>query len=211
MESNLKIVTYNLRCGWYTGDGINSRIHRSGMIWEIVRSEKPDIISFQEVNKGENLDNLRDILPGYDLYGSGRDGDFGGEGLYTAIRRETTELIGLNIFWLSPKPYEPNAAMYPGQSGCPRICVETLIRHKATGKLIRVYNVHLDFSGALNVRAVQMQQILDRMTENKKYYAAETVLLGDMNDKPHQNAIACAKPPNDLPATVKSEKSRSAR
>lgn len=45
----MKVVTYNLSCDWDSCDGINSFIHRAGMIYERLDAEMPDIIAFQEV------------------------------------------------------------------------------------------------------------------------------------------------------------------
>ena len=44
----MKIVTFNLDCCWDGAEGINSFIHRAGMIYERINAEKPDIIAFQE-------------------------------------------------------------------------------------------------------------------------------------------------------------------
>ena len=47
----IKTVTFNMRYAWDT-DGINSFIHRAGLIYYKIRSEMPDIIGFQEVMPG---------------------------------------------------------------------------------------------------------------------------------------------------------------
>ena len=48
MTSDIKIVTFNLRCVWNGVDAQNSFVHRAGLIWEKVNEEKPDVIAFQE-------------------------------------------------------------------------------------------------------------------------------------------------------------------
>ena len=54
MESTLKIVTYNIRQPWdWAEDGVNSFIHRAGMVLTKIDEEKPDVLAFQEVRAEE--------------------------------------------------------------------------------------------------------------------------------------------------------------
>ena len=181
----MKIVSYNARCVW-KGDGVNGFMHRAGMIWDKVRKEKPDVIAFQEV-VSPLKECLETILPEYLLLGHFRNADYGGEGVFTAIRRDTWDLHGLETFWMSPTPYVPGSR-YPGQSTCPRICAVTLIRNRFTGELLRIYNFHLDhISDAARVDG--MQCVLDRMEEFDRKGEFESVLLGDFNAEPDSGAL----------------------
>ena len=144
--SNIKIVTFNFRNTWSAEcDGINSGIHRLGPILEKIDAEKPDVIAFQEIREPA-LSMLKRTLNDYILVGRLRNADFTGEGLYTAIRKDTIELIGLDTFWIGPEPYVPESR-FESQSECPRICVTTTVRHKMSGEVMRVYNIHLDHIG----------------------------------------------------------------
>ena len=53
----LKIASYNLRCIWTKGDGVNCFLHRAGMVLDKINAEKPDVICFQECidKKGDFL------------------------------------------------------------------------------------------------------------------------------------------------------------
>ena len=119
----MKIVTFNIRCLW-DGDGINSFLHRAGLILNKIDEERPDIIAFQEVTD-KIADFLRDNLCAYEIVGHGRNADYFGEGVYFAYRRETVRLFELNSFWLSDAPHVP-ASRYDGQSSYPRTCLEGL-------------------------------------------------------------------------------------
>lgn len=157
----MKIVTYNARCVW-NGDGTNSFMHRAGMAWEKFRKEKPDIVAFQEVTAPIH-DLLEQIMPEY-------------------------LLLGLETFWLSPTPYVPGSR-YENQSTCPRICVMTLVREKAAGRLFRIYNVHLDHVSN-EARMEGMEAVLGQMKLFDEKGTAENVLLGDFNATPETPVIA---------------------
>ena len=47
MNSKLKIVSFNIRY-LFDKDGVNSFIHRAGMIISKIRCEKTDVVCFQE-------------------------------------------------------------------------------------------------------------------------------------------------------------------
>lgn len=117
----LNIVTFNIRCVWKKGDGINSFVHRAGMIYEKITQERPDIILFQEMRK-EHLGLMRRMLPEYDFIGHLRDADYTGEGVFTAILKSRIQLLGMDSYWLSPTPYQPGSR-FEIQSLCPRTCL----------------------------------------------------------------------------------------
>ena len=198
----MKIVTYNVRCVW-NGDGVNSFMHRAGMVWEKFKKEKPDIVAFQEVTAPIH-DLLEQIMPDYLLLGQFRSANYDGEGLFTAIRRDTLELIGLETFWLSPTPYVPGSR-YENQSPCPRICVMTMVREKETGKLFRIYNVHLDHVSN-EARMEGMEAVLGQMKLYDEKGTTENVLLGDLNATPETPVIAMPadanRPMTDVTASI---------
>ncbi len=181
----MKIVTWNLRCAW-NQDGINSFIHRAGFIFQKIKDEKPDIIGFQEVIE-KSLELLQKMLPEYIFIGQFRSTEYNGEGLYTAIRKDTMELLGLETIWLSPTPYIAGS-IYEGQSPCPRICVMTQIRNKNTGEIIRVYNTHLDYISE-KVALMGAKDVIRFIEEYDKKITLPIVLMGDFNVKPNGATI----------------------
>ena len=186
MSKEMKVVTYNLWCVWTPRTSINAFMHRAGMVYEKIKKEQPDIIGFQEVIAPQ-LEYLEAMMPDYLFVGQGRNEDFQGEGLYIAIKKSTLTLCGLDIFWISPEPYVP-ATRFETQSPYPRICIDILVRHKETGKMFRVYDVHLDHIES-DAKAQGMQVVLDKIAEDKKKLPAETILLGDFNEQPDGLAI----------------------
>lgn len=185
MMSNLKVVTFNLRCVWI-GDGINSGIHRAGMIYEKILKELPDVILFQET-RDRHLEFLTRVLPEYAFYGHFREADFTGEGLYTAIRKETMQVLGYDSYWLSPTPYIPGSR-FENQSDCPRTCLTLKLREKRTNKVFKMANVHLDhISDAARIEGIQMA--LERAYEDKQIDDVPYLLGGDFNATPDSTTI----------------------
>ncbi len=185
--ANAKIMTFNLRGVWmWTKEDKQCFVFRAGLVYNKIMAEKPDVIAFQEVMP-KLLELLKRMLPEYDFYGQGREANYDGEGLYTAIRRDAWNLIGYETFWISPTPYVP-ASRFPIQSDCPRICVVTHIRHKETGKMLRLYNVHLDhISDAARIEGIQC--VLDKMDAINKQQYVPSMLMGDFNAKPDSETI----------------------
>lgn len=181
----LNIVTYNIRFPW-DGDGINSFVHRSGMVVSKIKKEAPDVICFQE-GVDSNIDHLSDALPEYHIVFNQRNADLGGEGLATAYRKDKFRLLELDYFWLSPTPYVP-ASRFEGQSSCPRICQSVTLKRRSDGKLFRLYNIHLDHVGDA-ARILGIKAVLDRVAQDKSKMELPFFILGDFNALPHSQTI----------------------
>ncbi len=178
MSDQLKLVTFNVRCTWDWLDGFVSRM---GLIFDKIKKEAPDVVAFQEVTP-QILEGLKHIMPDYLFAGHGREADYSGEGLYTAINLNTLQLVGLETFWIAPDPYDKHSK-FSDQSPFPRICVETTLFHPASKTEFRVYNVHLDHEGTLAM-ADGLRCVLQKARERNNNYFMETVFLGDFNQEP---------------------------
>ncbi len=190
----MKIVTFNLRCV-YNKDGANSFIHRIGMVYDKIKTEEPDVIAFQEVVQPE-LDMLEKLLTDYTLVGQARGTDYDGEGLFTAVRKDTCQLLGFETVWLSPTPYVPGSR-YENQSECPRICVQTLVRHKESKQRMRIFNLHLDHISP-KARTAGISAALDFMEGYRSRDGHPVVILGDFNAYPEEDVIASCNNHPDL-------------
>ncbi len=182
----MKILTYNLRFV-YEKDGVNSFIHRAGLILDTILEEKPDIICFQETT-GKNAGFLRrHLAPDYTLLLTQREEGLTGEGLTIAYRPEKVSLYGLEVFWLSPTP-NVVASKFPGQSVNSRICQNLLFKNEETGNCFRLYNLHTEEISE-DVRVQQMKLVLDRYEKE----TLPTLLLGDLNTQPGGKVIPLCK------------------
>lgn len=181
-----KIVTYNLRSIW-KGDGINGFIHRAGMIFEKINKELPDIIAFQEAIP-EHINFLKIAFPGYHFTGHGREQGYDGEGVFTAIRKETMMELGNETVWISPTPYII-ASKFEKQSGCSRACNITQVRDRRNGHIYRIFNIHLDHAFD-EARVEGIKCVLDFVEKRNNELDVSTVVLGDFNAFPDSETIS---------------------
>ncbi len=183
--STIKIVSFNLRCGWGS-DGVNCFPNRAGGIVDKINTEKPEVIGFQEGTE-KNISFLKKTLCDYDIFFNQRDKNFGGEGLAIAIRRDSIALLALDFFWLSETPYTPGSR-YAIQSPCPRICQSAILK-TADNKLFRIYNNHLDHESD-SARILGITQVMERVKTDKANLDLPFFILGDFNALPDSETIA---------------------
>ena len=164
----MKLVSFNIRCD-HGQDGINNFCHRQDLIVRVIQREKPDLIGFQEM-----LPHMRSRLEeslgqAYLFVGCGRGKDLGDESMSVALRKDRLELVNLDVFWLSETPGVPGSR-FKEQSDCPRLCTHVLVHALGDGRLLHVYNTHLDH---ISSRARQLGLALEEET------ALPTVLIND--------------------------------
>ncbi len=182
---NIKIVTYNLRSTW-KGDGINGFIHRAGMIFDKINAELPDIIAFQEVIP-KHIKFLKTAFPQYHFTGHGREEGYDGEGVFTAILKDTMMEIGNETVWISPTPHII-ASKFEKQSINSRACHITQVRNRANGHLYRIFNIHLDHEYQ-EARVLGMKCVLDFVDRKNSELDISTIILGDFNATPQTEEI----------------------
>ena len=193
MRIKMKIVSFNIRCPWIETQKseINSFIHRAGMIYDKLRRERPEIVGFQEVTApifGFLKNSLSDI---YDFNMFFRSANFDGEGVAIATLKDSIVCHSVDSFWLSPTPRIPGSR-FPEQSECPRVATVGVYRERATGRLVRVCNTHLDHISD-EARVLGISLLLGRLAEINAEYPLPTVLLGDLNARPDSEPIAVIK------------------
>ena len=185
MSEKIKIVTFNLRCA-YTEDGMNSFIHRAGMIFDKINEEKPDIICAQEAVPA-HVKFFKKNLSDYITIYNGRTASFGGEGLALIIKKDRLNLLSLDFFWLSETPYVPGSRLEE-QSSCPRICQAALFQINGTKSLFYVYNNHLDHKSD-SARILGIKQVLEKVKTDRQRYELPLFILGDFNADPDSETI----------------------
>lgn len=187
----IKVVSFNfLTWSGGTGDGINNYLHRVGPIFEKLFSEKPDLIGFQEVTDRQ-LVYLSRLLPDYEFVGHARETDLTGEGTYIAVKKDSFRILAFNTFWLSPTPYVPGSR-FEEQSSCPRICNTVRLLHRESGKVLRMFNTHLDHIGE-QARVLGMKCILEELERLEKTASFPVIITGDMNALPESEAMTMCR------------------
>lgn len=181
----MKIVTFNLRCVW-NKEGKNSFIHRAGLIYDKISREMPDVMAFQECTP-QIMELMEKMFPEYAFCGQYRSENYWGEGLFVAVKKTDWTVLSYESFWLSPTPYVAGSR-FPIQSDCPRICNVVQIRGKESGKMLRIFNVHLDhISDEARIEGIKC--LLEKMEEFNARLALPAVILGDFNAGPECSTI----------------------
>ena len=161
------------------------------MIYDKLRTERPDVVAFQEVT-GHISDFLRQSLSDiYDFYTFFRSENFDGEGITIATLKDSIVCHSIDSFWLSPTPRVPGSR-FAEQSSCPRVASVGVYRERATGRLIRICNTHLDHISD-EARVLGVSLLLDRLAAMNEEYPLPTVLLGDLNAAPNSATIRVIK------------------
>ena len=195
---NLKIVTFNIRFMYDSVDGINCFIHRAAMIADKIEAEKPDIICFQEVTPPIKA-FLEKALDKYMILGQGREVNYTGEGVFTALKKDVIDLIGLEQFWFSDTPYV-TGSKHVGQSEYPRVGLVALVKHRDSVTPFRIFNVHLDSKPEREaIRVLEIKQLLEKIKSENDKFNTPFVTLGDFNSTPDRDTYSYCLGFNDYP------------
>lgn len=182
----MKLVTFNIRFTW-DGDGVNSLFSRVGLILDKISKEKPDIICFQEATEKNMKVMSKCLATEYTVHFNQRELGYTGEGLAVAFRKERISLYGLEVFWLSETPYAV-ATRFREQSKHARICQRLLFKDENTGKVFRVYNLHLEEISE-EVRYLHMKVVMQRVLEDKQQDNVPFFVMGDLNATPEEKVM----------------------
>lgn len=179
--AEIKVFTFNIRVN--VDKGANDFALRKHRIAELINSEMPDIVGFQEAT-GAMRAELAKMLDGYYVLGCGREKNYRGESAAVAYRTDKFELISLENFWLSATPSIAGSRYGEDQSTCPRITTALLLVAKDGGKPFWFINTHLDHIGstARLLGATQLMQFISEKSE-------PCILTGDFNAGPTAKEI----------------------
>ncbi|MPZ20912.1 MAG: hypothetical protein GEV06_23870 [Luteitalea sp.] len=136
----LTVMSFNIRYGT-AEDGPDRWEARRALLFEVLRSERPDIVGVQEALHFQ-LQEILEALPQFAMVGVGRD-DGKREGEYSAIlyRRDRFTAEASDTFWLSDTPDVPGSTSWGNT--IPRICTWARFADQS-GATFYAYNVHLD-------------------------------------------------------------------
>ncbi len=182
-EAAFNVATYNIRQineedslkgnGWH---------RRAPMIAQLVKFHDFNIFGTQEGFKRQ-LDDLKTLLPGYEYIGIARE-DGKNKGEHSAIFYDMNmfDLLDHGDFWLSETPGSPSLGW---DAACIRICTWGKFRHKASGKIFQIFNLHLDHVGE-KARVESVRLVQEKMKETGM--DLPTFLMGDFNVDQTDNA-----------------------
>jgi len=172
----LTIATYNLRYANH-GDSVNGNGwgQRLPVIAQLIRFHNFDIFGTQE-GLFQQIENLRDSLPGYAYIGIGReDGVHAGEHSAIFYKTGMFDVLDKGNFWMSETTDKPNKGW---DAALPRICSWGKFKMISNGFVFYLFNLHMDHVG-VRARAESAKLVLSKI---KALPAGTPVILtGDFN------------------------------
>lgn len=175
------VMTFNIRQsgdknadGTFTLDGDNGWHNRKNAVINYINNSGMDILCLQEVKKVQSEDILPALASKYQgVYQARRSDIANPEGLMIVFNREKYEMVNAKYFYLSETPEKQS---YGWGANYYRICLVVTLRHKTTGELLNVFNVHLDHQ----VEAARTNG-LKLVMEQVKTLKGHSVVAGDFN------------------------------
>lgn len=146
------------------------------------------VIGVQELLPSMREDMRRLLRDDYTIVGTGR---FCGakpnndEHSDILVKNADAEVVMVKTFWLSKHPERQSRAYY---AMFPRICTVAELRLRKSGKMLRVFNTHLDHICTF-ARRLGVEVILRYMREFNAERPMPTVLMGDLNCKPKSRPV----------------------
>ena len=146
---------------------------RRPRVAEVIRRGGFQLIGFQEVTKTMWPDLVSDLSEFRFADGPDKQGPNP-----IAYRPEIFERLDSGRFALSAKPDDFGTLTWGSSSV--RVCQWALLRHKATGRLVRVFSEHPDWK-SMEQRVKGMELVLGKVKAAKER-GELVILMGDMND-----------------------------
>ncbi len=170
----MKILTCNIRC-FGAKDGMNDWVYRKELFIDVIRSQTPDIICFQEMCK-QQFDDVLSELHGYQSHAM-TDAPVGEHPQNCILyRRDAYKLISAGGYWLSEWPHIAGTKSW--NSTCVRLAIWVRLEDRATETEFRVVNTHLDHVSQA-ARENQARLIVEDSSAYPQDYPQ--ILTGDMN------------------------------
>ena len=138
-SARFRAMSFNIRFDFET-DGSNRWPHRKATVAKVIRESQAFFACLQE-DKGEQIDDLRPLLPGYQLLGRGRNDNGSGERCAIVVKSEDVQVRESGDFWLSDTPDVPGSNTWNDRY--PRKVTWALLEVKRCRTPLLVLNTHL--------------------------------------------------------------------
>lgn len=173
-SNSLRMMTYNIRFD-NPADGVHAWPNRKELVASVIRFHKADIIGVQEALEYQ-IQDLMELLPGYDWVGVGRNEDGGGEFSAILYRSSVVAVKAAQTFWLSETPDEPGSKSW--DSSLPRIATWAHFVTSSDGRELFVLNTHFDHRGE-QARLESARLLKEQVS--KLANGLPVIVMGDLN------------------------------
>ena len=172
--NSLRVMTYNIRFD-NPADGVHAWPNRKELVASVIRYHKADIIGVQEALEHQ-IQDLMELLPGFDWVGVGRNEDEGGEFCAILYRSSVVTVKAAQTFWLSESPDEPGSKSW--DSSLPRIATWAHFVTSSDGRELFVLNTHFDHRGE-QARLESARLLKEQVS--KLANGLPVIVMGDLN------------------------------
>lgn len=181
-SNSLRVMTYNIRFD-NPADGVHAWPNRKELVASVIRFHKADIIGVQEALEHQ-IQDLMDLLPGYDWVGVGRNENGGGEFSAILYRNSVVSVKAAQTFWLSESPDVPGSQSW--DSSLPRIATWAHFVSTYDGAELFVLNTHFDHRGE-QARLESARLVKEKAS--KLANGLPVIIMGDLNATPEQSPL----------------------
>jgi endonuclease/exonuclease/phosphatase family metal-dependent hydrolase len=182
-SNRLRVMTYNIRFDNPT-DGVHAWPNRKELVASVIRFHKADIIGVQEALEHQ-IQDLMELLPGYDWVGVGRNEDEGGEFSAILYRSSVVTVKAAQTFWLSESPDEPGSQSW--DSSLPRIATWAHFVTSSEERELFVLNTHFDHRG--EQARLESAHLIKEQT-SRLANGLPVIVMGDLNATSEQPPLA---------------------
>lgn len=181
---NLTVMTFNIRYN-NPGDSINAWPNRLGIVCDLLKKEKPDLLGLQEAlwYQYEEIDSA---ISGYSSVSRGRDdGRRQGEMNSVFYNINRFDLVRDSTFWLSETPDRPGSKGWG--ASLPRIVTWVELKDKKYQKTLYYFNTHFahDSDSARIMSAGILLRAVKRIAGKNMF-----IITGDFNMTPESRAYS---------------------
>lgn len=173
LADEINVMSFNIRYGT-ADDGANSWKYRKDMLLGYLQRQDMDLIGLQEVLKFQ-LDEIMDALPGYEMIGVSRLGNFEDE--FSAILYKKSRFIPkkTDTYWLSDTSGVPSNGW---GNDIFRIVTWAEFKDVQDDKSFYLYNAHFDHRSQIS-REKGAEQLIEQI--NTRDHGYPVVITGDFN------------------------------
>lgn len=173
----VRVMSFNIRYGT-ARDGDNRWDARRQLLVDTIQQFDPDLLGTQETLAFQR-DQLAERLPGYTVFGVGRDdGQAAGEMAAVFFRTERFEQIAGGTFWLSPTPEAIGKKGW--DAALPRVATWLKLRDRRAPAAppVLIVNTHFDHQG--RTARIESAKLLRRQLETLGQ-GCRWIVTGDFN------------------------------
>lgn len=171
----LNVMSYNIRLGT-ANDGDDHWTRRREMLFELLRTENPDLVGLQEAFRFQ-IEEILAAVPGYAVVGVGRDdGKAGGETSAILFKPSRFHVSEAGTFWFSDTPDVPGTRTWGNRYNRISSWARFIDRD---GRPFWLYNLHLDHESQPS-RERSTALLLERI-DARSFPDEPVIVTGDFN------------------------------